>query len=67
MTIRLEIEGMTCGHCVEAVRRALAAVPGVTQVVEVDRDKGTASVEGEARPEDLIAAIGEAGYTARAS
>jgi copper chaperone len=65
MTTRLEIEGMTCGHCVDAVRRALAAVPGVTRVIEVDRDRKTAAVEGDAPVADLIAAIEEAGYTAR--
>lgn len=30
----LKIEGMSCGHCVGAVRRALDAVPGV-EVEEV--------------------------------
>lgn len=67
MTVRLKIEGMTCNHCVEAVRRALAAVPGVTRVLEVDRNSGTASVEGEASVADLIAAVEEEGYTARAA
>jgi len=28
----LAITGMTCGHCVAAVRKALAAVPGVDAV-----------------------------------
>jgi copper chaperone len=67
MTVHLKIEGMTCNHCVEAVRRALAAVPGVTRVLEVDRERGTASVEGEASLADLIAAVEEEGYTARAA
>ena len=30
--VTLEIEGMTCGHCVAAVKKALAAVPGVGEV-----------------------------------
>jgi copper chaperone len=67
MTVRLKIEGMTCNHCVEAVRRALAAVPGVTRVLEVERENGTASVEGEAPVADLIAAVEEEGYTARSA
>ncbi|MDX9742032.1 MAG: heavy-metal-associated domain-containing protein [Gammaproteobacteria bacterium] len=67
MALSLKIEGMTCSHCVEAVRRALAAVPGVTRVLEVDRERGTASVEGEPRMADLIAAVEEEGYTARAA
>jgi len=30
--VSLEITGMTCGHCVAAVKKALAAVPGVAEV-----------------------------------
>ena len=30
--VMLTITGMTCGHCVAAVRKALAAVPGVDSV-----------------------------------
>ncbi len=29
-TIELKIDGMTCGHCVAAVKRALDTVDGVT-------------------------------------
>ena len=29
-TIELKIDGMTCGHCVAAVKRALEAVDGVS-------------------------------------
>jgi mercuric transport protein len=30
--VALAITGMTCGHCVAAVKKALAAVPGVEAV-----------------------------------
>ena len=30
--VALAITGMTCGHCVAAVKKALAAVPGVVEV-----------------------------------
>jgi mercuric transport protein len=30
--LTLEITGMTCSHCVAAVKKALAAVPGVEKV-----------------------------------
>lgn len=30
MTITLNIEGMTCGHCTASVESALMAVPGVS-------------------------------------
>jgi len=39
----LTIEGMTCGHCVAAVERALRAVEGVSDV-SVDLEAGTATV-----------------------
>lgn len=63
-TIRLTINGMTCKHCVAAVEKALAAVDGVEQVVEVSLEAGSATVTGTASTEALIAAIREAGYQA---
>lgn len=64
MTITLNVQGMTCGHCEAAVRKALAAVPGVSEVLEVDRGANRAVVEGDADPEALIAAVKEEGYQA---
>ena len=63
-TIRLTINGMTCMHCVAAVEKALAAVDGVEQVVEVSLEAGSATVTGTASTEALIAAVKEAGYQA---
>jgi copper chaperone len=59
MTHELTIEGMSCGHCVSAVREALSKVPGVTKVdVSLDATKvGLARIEGEVRREDLVHAI----------
>ena len=62
--IRLEVRGMTCNHCVAAVHKALAAVPGVEQVVEVTLQSGSATVRGSATPQALIAAVKQAGYQA---
>lgn len=61
---RLKIEGMSCGHCVDAVRKALTAVPGVRQVTDVSLDRGEAVIEGEADPGALIAAVHDQGYEA---
>jgi copper chaperone len=63
-TIRLTINRMTCMHCVAAVEKALAAVDGVEQVVEVSLEAGSATVTGTASTEALIAAVKEAGYQA---
>ncbi len=62
MATTLHISGMTCGHCEMSVRKALAAVPGVTRVVAVSKDRGEAVVEGSATAEALKAAIVEEGY-----
>jgi len=43
--IRLSIEGMTCNHCANAVRRALVEIRGVASA-EVDLRKGEAVVSG---------------------
>ena len=64
--IRLKVTGMSCGHCEGAVTKALAAVPGVTRVVEVDHEKSVAVVEGDPETAVLIEAIREEGYEAEA-
>lgn len=62
--IRLKVTGMTCGHCEHAVTKALSAVPGVNRVVEVDRAKELAVIEGQADTAALIAAVAGEGYQA---
>ena len=62
--LKLEVSGMSCGHCVHAVHEALAALPGVK--VE-DVRIGTASVsldETRTSVSDLVDAVAEAGYEA---
>lgn len=60
----LHIEGMSCGHCLNAVNRALSAVPGVRiEAIRIGRadlsyDESTAS------PSQLEAAVSDAGYRA---
>jgi copper chaperone len=63
--IRLKIEGMTCDHCVKAVREALSTVPGVDRVAEVNLERGEALVSGKPPTEALLAAVREEGYEAR--
>jgi copper chaperone len=65
--IELKIKGMTCAHCVAAVRDALAAVPGVERVAVVELESGRAVVEGDPDPAALLSAIAGAGYQARVS
>ena len=63
MTTELKITGMTCEGCVNAVKRTLSRVPGVTEV-QVDLAAGRARVQGEAAAAQLIAAVEMAGYEA---
>ena len=44
MEITMKIEGMMCGHCEAAVKKALEAVPTV-ESAEVSHEKGTAIVK----------------------
>lgn len=62
--VTLHIEGMSCGHCLNAVRRALADVEGTTiRTVQI----GRAEVDTEAPVDVLVAAIENAGYRATAT
>jgi copper chaperone len=58
------IQGMTCQHCVRAVERALAKVPGVTKVLAVDLASGEARVDGAPAETAVVAALRAEGYTA---
>ena len=62
-TLELTIDGMTCGHCVSSVKKALEAVDGVSNVV-VELGKARLETDGDDRAR-LIRALDEAGYAAR--
>ncbi len=62
--MRIKVRGMSCNHCVMAVRKALEATPGVERVVEVSLERGEAIVEGRPDPEAVVAAIKREGYRA---
>jgi len=61
MNHKLNITGMTCGHCQASVQKALEGVPGVTKA-EVNLSTGTAVVEGEADVSLLVTAVEQEGY-----
>lgn len=63
----LSISGMSCGHCIAAVRGALEQVPGV-QVLDVKVGKVRLEVEpGAVTDATLIDAVEDAGYSASVS
>ena len=59
----LKVEGMMCMHCVRHVKEALEKVPGVNEAI-VSLEENKATVKGDAKDEDLIKAVEEAGYKA---
>jgi copper chaperone CopZ len=65
-TIKLGIDGMTCGGCQLSVEKALARVRGVKKVT-VSLERNEAVVDGEGLDRDaLVAAVSDAGYDIRA-
>ena len=66
-TREISVSGMTCGHCIAAVREALTSVPGV-QVRDVSIGKASVEIEpGSVTDDALVDAVAEAGYTATIS
>ena len=61
----VSIEGMTCGHCVARVEKALKALPGA-EGVKVDLKKNQAELKAPLSDEAIRAAVVEAGYTVKA-
>lgn len=61
MTKTLKIEGMMCGHCEAAVKKALEAVAGV-ESAEVSHVSGTAVVIGNADDAALKKAVEDKDY-----
>ncbi|GAA0822310.1 heavy-metal-associated domain-containing protein [Clostridium tertium] len=61
MKKKINIEGMSCGHCVAHVKEALEEISGV-EILEVNLEGKNALVNTEVEDNTLIAAIDEAGY-----
>jgi copper ion binding protein len=62
----IQVVGMSCQHCVQAVTQAVTAVAGV-DAVRVSLEEGTATVDyepGAVSPDALVAAITEEGFEA---
>jgi len=58
------IEGMSCSHCSESVKKALSKVSGVSEVI-VDLDKKIAVVDVDNVDDDVLSdAVSNAGFEA---
>ena len=65
-TLQLEIQGMSCGHCVAAVSEALKELPGVTvNAVKIGAAQVSYQPE-QVTPDDIVLAVEDAGYSASA-
>ncbi|WP_439597534.1 heavy-metal-associated domain-containing protein [Falsiroseomonas sp.] len=65
MTEELKVGGMTCGHCVRAVTKAIQARdPAAT--VQVDLAAGVVRADSRLSRADLAAAVASEGYSVAA-
>ncbi len=61
----LDIEGMTCASCVARVEKRLEKVEGVSASVNLATESARVHVPADVDDARLVAAVAEAGYTAR--
>ena len=65
MDLKLSIDGMHCGACVNRVAKALQGIPGVA-VKKVEIGSAEVGYEpGSATPDAILAAVKKSGYAAR--
>ncbi len=57
----LQVEGMSCGHCVSAVTRSVQGVDASAKV-DVDLTQQKVRVTSSAKLDDIRSAISDAGY-----
>lgn len=62
--MKFEVEGMTCGHCVRAITRAIHTLDPDARV-DVDLAQGVVTVEGQLLADAAAEAITREGYTVR--
>jgi copper chaperone len=63
----INVDGMTCDHCVSAVTEEISTIPNVT-AVDIDLHAGeisqvTITAGNEISDADIVAAVEEAGYS----
>ena len=65
--LTLQIDGMSCNHCLQAVTQALTRLPGITRLdVRMGRAELTFD-PAEVDPDRIVSAVGAAGYRATRS
>ena len=64
VTTDLAVGGMTCAACVNRVEKKLAKLDGVTATVNLATGRARVSHPSQISPEELVATVEKAGYTA---
>ncbi|MBF6204959.1 copper-translocating P-type ATPase [Streptomyces gardneri] len=62
--VELVIGGMTCASCAARIEKKLNKLDGVTATVNYATEKARVEVTGDVSPDELIATVEQAGYTA---
>ena len=63
MKFEITVEGMSCEHCVMAVKKAIQEIPGVKGVeVDLSSKKATVEADDDKILDDVKEAIRKAGY-----
>ncbi|MEV0334748.1 heavy metal translocating P-type ATPase [Nocardia sp. NPDC050717] len=62
--VELVIGGMTCASCANRIEKKLNKLDGVTATVNYATEKARVDFSGDVSPEELIATVEQAGYTA---
>jgi copper chaperone len=65
--LKVKIDGMTCGHCVGAVKQALTKLDGVTITSLGVGQAEVAYDPAKVNPPTILAAVEDAGYPAHAT
>jgi len=58
---RIKVKGMSCQHCVESTRKALEAIPGISNI-QIDLAKGEAAFDGKVEIQTVQEAITRIGF-----
>ncbi|MFH0515649.1 heavy metal translocating P-type ATPase [Streptomyces sp. M41] len=64
VTTDLNVGGMTCAACVRRVEKKLGKLDGVTATVNLATESARVVHPADVSPEQLVTAVGQAGYTA---
>src|SRR5687767_1974085 len=62
--VELEIGGMTCASCAARIEKRLNKLDGVTATVNYSTEKARVTYPDTVSPDDLVATVEQAGYTA---